>query len=609
MLNKKISSIAGVAVVGTFLAGTVLSINHVANRKFRPVFMNFQAYLDKDAMKELEEKFQYQEFSELNEFSRAIESKRIIGGIASDFEVARLIIGKQLKKVKYEKILQQVKNINDPDNFTANGMLKKSIVEKYLRPETVKHMDSYNKYLVDKDQKAIDIDKDGIPDEMWEFMLPYYIQDKVIAYTTGTYSNDKKTEIELRSNRLTDEEKENGITFEKQDFISIANKLVEQGYDRFVWTEASRDNLLIGSEIANADKKPNESTYSGEVTVSNYESMIEAFLKVVQDGTGKSFRDNSRNKALSNGSDLLNSLIDPNKNDSVGVMYNGDGIDAFYASDNFDSVTDGAIRYIRPKNNITLLEGLVIPEYIPKKTEEDIYDIAYNSIYKGVDYSFDEYLSEITTFVKTPFYTIQNVIDEETKETSEQIVWEKDENGELVWEKEGKNNYVATVDYSLLPSARNFDYVNYTPSWKTDFEVIKQFYFNDSVLAATIPGQDEETTFLKLSQDENAKLSKLFSIQLPANATEEELENLFEEEKTKANLNINTFEHSVEELQSKLALNLYITQQPKQQKNGQMPEEDTPDSDLYDLVYDSIKPIDNQLRTQVISKYIVRTKN
>ncbi|MGY6172038.1 hypothetical protein ACW95P_01670 [Candidatus Mycoplasma pogonae] len=649
-LNKKLLLVTSglVTLAGLTIAGFV----HWAQKPFRPVLMNFESYLDPDAEKEISEKFQYKAFSELNEFSRAIESDRIVGGISSDFEIARLIIGDKIQKIDFTKILRNIPELNNPNSFDAKGRLKKSVVAKYWRPETMKHVDSYNKYLVNYKNERIDNDNDGIADEMWEYLIPYYIQDKVVAYTTGTDNKERPLRPDS-FNTLTDEEKENGIRFEDQTFVGIMKKLSEKKYNRFGWTEASRDNLLIGSELKNSDAPSNfkskieelldvilqrndvnvskaaknaflnnintslqnlinknfstistfgSETYSGYVTPSNYKSMIEGFLEVVKNGTGGSVNDVSKNAFVSNGTELLQSLIDKNSRNDVAVMYNGDAIDAIYSSDNFSDIPDGQIKYIRPKHNITLMEGFVLRKSNSEELNNDIYDVIFESIYKGVNQPKEEVFQEILTWEQVPFF-----------KKNEEGEWEAEtdlDNPNMpLMEKNGKKNYALYLDYSNVPILRNYDYVNYTPAWKNDFEIMGKWYFNDAqtyfkALNAdgSLAGEDsenEETAFL---HDANG----LITIALDANLEDEALEEKLTE--AKAKYNTNNIAHEVSDKLTESLLNIYITQQPEQTVYGGQPTTDTDPADIYKVEYQSIKPISDKLRSEVISEYNLRTK-
>ncbi|UVD81986.1 hypothetical protein NV226_01615 [Mycoplasma iguanae] len=600
MKLTKWSKIGALFSATSLIGLTIGGYAYWASRDFRPVIMNFESYVSPEAEKEINKHFQYKVFQELNEFSRAIESQRIVGGFASDFEIARLIISGKLSKIKYEKILRNIPELqgdNTSKAFEANGMIKKSIVQKYLRTETMEHIDSYNSYLKDSKGNIIDIDKDGKADEMWEFMIPYYIQDKVIAYTTGGYKtnqNDSENLTPLRPdsyNVLTPEEREQGIAFEDQTFTEILKKLRTKNYSKFTWTEASRDNLLIGSEVENSDaNKPGQITYSGEVTPSNYRSMVEGFLKVVREGTGDSVSNINTNKFVSSGTDILQSLIEPGNPSDAGVIYNGDALDALYSGDNFANVPDGQINYIRPKNNITLLEGFVFASYNNEATNDKIYDILYESIYRGIDMTTEELFKEILSVEKIPFM----VENEEGEWVAETTI---DENGKTVeiWEKDGKENYGVIIDYSAVAITRNFDYINYTSSWKADFEVIKKMYFNNAVTTTA-----EESSIIHVNE-------KPLMFEMVKDVEEGDLETKLEE--IKSALNIDEVSEDVSDAFSQKLLNIFVTQQKYQTITGGMPTEDTPADQIYEVHYESIKPINDQLRSEVITYYNIKTKS
>lgn len=616
-LKKAFLPISALCISGLTIAGFI----HWSVQDFRPVLMNFEAYLSEDAIKEIQKNFQYKVFSELNEFSRAVESERVVGGVASDFEIARLAIGNKISKVKYDKILRNIPELQVEETramaFEENGMLKKTIVSKYLRTETMEHMDSYNDYLIDMKGKRIDHDNDGRADEMWEYMLPYYIQDKVLAYTSGVYekggvdSEGNEITVPLRRQSyaaLSDEEKEKGIRFDEQTFSAIGKKLVSKKFNKFTWTEASRDNLLIGSEAKNAQPVSSDGIYSGYVTPQNYISMIEGFLEVVKNGTGRPVSDISRNRFLSSGNDILQSLINPNSDSDVGVMYNGDALDALYSRDNFSSVPDGQIKYIRPKNNITLLEGWVFAKANNFDLNKKIYDALYNSIYKGIDYTEEALFAKIAKWVQTPFF-IKNSDGKFVFETKKNDGVEK-----VIWEKNGQKNYALTINYSTVPVLRNFDYMNYTPSWRSDFNLIKKLYFNDATTSLVLPNETEEITFLWKDETliSTAIASDLKFIEW--NDYDPEVKGDLNSANTELAKKLETISfadidnETVDSL-TKLLLNVYVTQQKEQTVYGTMVEKDTLPEDIYQIRYESLKPITDKLRSEVITEYNLKTKN
>lgn len=587
--KKFFIALSTLAISSSIIAAVVYKFNH----EFRPTIMNYESYISDDGKEIINQKFDYKTFKELNEFSRAIDSQKVVGGVGSDYQIARLILDKKITKVDYTKIFRNHKEYENKNNlqfFTKNGMLKKSEVAKYLRPETLEHLDSYNQYLVDAENKRIDYDHDGVADEMWEFLFPYFIQDKVVAYTTGKYnSNDK--EIPLRPSsykKLTDNQRENGIAFKKQDMISILQTLSKYDFKHFQWTEAIRDNYLIGSEIENKDVK-NGNTYSGHVTSTNYQSMLDGFIKILKKGTN-SKNIYEKNSFLTDGSTLLNNLIQPeNSPYDVGVLYNGDAIDALQADDNFANVLENAIHYIRPKNNITLLEGWIVPYYNSQETNDLYYDTIYEAVYKDVDKTEEEMLKDIIVPVKLPSFK---------KVTKKNEDGEDEEVLEAQYDKDRlktSNKYGFIVDFDASPFLNNFNYINYTPSWKTPFEIAKKFYFNDQVASIVLkdgseyakPNSDGETyNFL---MDENNIITSTKETLSPAQ--------------------FSAITTDVSSQHSKSLLNLYISQQKYQTIYGTMPTEDTPSDQIYEVTYKALIPVTNQLRSELASYYTNKTKS
>ncbi|VEU68184.1 type 2 periplasmic-binding domain-containing protein [Mycoplasmopsis pulmonis] len=564
-ITMAISS-ALIAIAGVFSTAVYLK----SKNNYRPTIMNYEAYISPEGRNKINESgYKYQEFGELNEFSRAFDSAKAVAGFGSDFQIARLIKNKKLSKIDYEVILNQRNLLKEQDFEVVKNSkneeirrVKKEKVLSFFRPETVEHMQGYDQYLVDENNKRIDLDQDGKADEMWEFMIPYYIQDKVVAYSVGDYQKSDGTKASLRasSKNLSDQEKEKGLRFDDQSWKGILNTLKNKGYSKFGWTESARDNLLIGSSLE-------KNGYSGEPTEKNYSKQIDGFLKIVEQGTGSSIKDSKTNALTTSGLALLESLIDPNLLNEVGIIYNGDAIDGLFSSDNFANVEDGqSIRFIRPKKNITLMEGFILSSANSKEENKKILQVIYDAVYKGADYSVDELVEHSASFKKV------------TK---------------------GKNNpqaqeqYGLVLDYSALPILRNFDYINYSPTWKSDFEYFKRYYFNDNT-------SDEYYTI-----DEESKVSdEPESIILNENgelwSTQEIKTNIADIK----NLNIST----QEEHATKLLLNLYITQQKKQSVYGTFVDENTAPEDIYEVVYERIKPIDDKLRTEIISEYNSKTK-
>ncbi|WP_215778139.1 spermidine/putrescine substrate binding protein [Mesomycoplasma hyorhinis] len=551
-----------------------LMIAFKVNLPFRPLIMNYESYLSEPGKEELEKDFDYREFGDVSEFTKAIEDKRTIGGVGSDFQIARLVQKNLIQKIDWSKLFQNSQNeklkkgFKTPANYYSLTKKEKEAVlarkrrtfESLIRPEIVSHIDEYDKFLVDEKGNKIDSDKDGIADRFWEFFVPYYTQDKVIAYTVGDYKNKNNEIVEIKPELLKNEKyrenkafiQEKGIKFLDQTVAEIGKTLREYGYKYFEWTEAMRDNLLLGSEkIGN---------YTGIVTKDNYKQQIDGFVSYIKDITNKNFADLRFNYYSSSGLDLTTNLIDIEKKPEVGFIYNGDALDAHYSKDNFDWLKDGkTINIIRPKNNLTLLDGWILLKDISSDVVDKFYNSLYNSVYKGED------LSENQMF----------------KMALEKARYKDPEDDQI------KSGYY--LDYEKLPNLANFDFINYTPSFTNTFEFFKKTYFNDNV--ETVNALDDNNVEtgdeIDLIKDKNGIVA--------ANETTPTI----------------TFEQlaaTAEERASLFGLNIYLSQQPKQTIYGQRPE-DFPNDTTYDIHYSFIAPVDENLDSNIRTYYIIKTKS
>lgn len=86
-----------------------LMIAFKVNLPFRPLIMNYESYLSEPGKEELEKDFDYREFGDVSEFTKAIEDKRTIGGVGSDFQIARLV-QKFNSKIDWSKLFQNSQN-------------------------------------------------------------------------------------------------------------------------------------------------------------------------------------------------------------------------------------------------------------------------------------------------------------------------------------------------------------------------------------------------------------------------------------------------------------------------------------------------------------------
>ncbi|MFU0909010.1 hypothetical protein [Mesomycoplasma ovipneumoniae] len=558
------------------LALSVVSVVFIASFSkssfpFKPVVYNFESYISDFGRDVINKDFNYREFGDVSEFTKAIEDNRTIAGVGSDFQIARLAQKGLLQKIDYSKLFpnwELTKVFQKPENYASFSLTqrqefinkKRAAFEEMFRPEIVEHVDKYDQFMKDAydPQKNLDTDNDGIQDRFWEFFIPYYTQDKVIAYTIGDYDVDgKRKNLRKFQDKWSTEQKEQiqekGLKFEDQSLSGIGKTLRKNGYSFFEWTEAMRDNLLIGAEKTNQ--------YGQVLTENNYKSFVDGFIDYIGEISGFDYFNLRHNVFKTSGLDLANSVIDPSLNQDVGFLYNGDSLDAHYSKDNYEELEEeNTIAIIRPKNNLTLLDGWIILKDTSPELTDKIYNSLYEGIYKGEDFDLEEIVQKAK--VEVDFAFVQN---------SETEKFEP---------KNGKGFY---FDYESIPFSANFDYINYTPTFKKSFKFFKKFYFNDVVetVRKTLEGEDR-SVFVDLNDE------------------------IIDDEK---NLNYDNIKSETSSNRSLRALNMYLSQQPEQTLYGNIPTKNNTDEGRYQINYTFLMPLDERLASQIRTYYNLKTKN
>ncbi|UWD33868.1 type 2 periplasmic-binding domain-containing protein [Mesomycoplasma molare] len=567
-LSKKIKGT--IAVSTLIIAPMVGAVSYVkATSNFKPIIMNYQNYISTDIRDSLSENFSYKEFGDVSEFSKAIEDNRVIGGVGSDFQIVRMAQKQLLRKIDFARLFKSneevAKGFRNDNNVSNEQFIaqKRKAIEKLLRKETLEHLDNYNQFMYilgDEKKGIIDIDKDGIQDQLWEFIIPYYIQDKVFTYTVGDYDeNGEKKPLKEAVKNWSEERKkeirEKGIRFEKQDVISIGKTLQENGYKYFIWTESMRDNLLAGSEIVNNPNFKNNG-YTGVADEQNYKEQIKKFLELVENTTSAPLSNTEINSVKSSGLELLTALIDKGVKQEVGFIYNGDALDALNGNDNFDYIEDGtSVRIIRPKNNLTLLDGWIITKDIDDNLANQLLDDLYENLYRGNDYSLEQLIFESSKNVRYNYVASDDGYKEE-------------------------KGRAYTLDFENVPSLKNFDFVNYTPAFKSTYDYFEKFYFND---AATTVKEEENGEEITVLLNQNSEILKT--------------------DPTENNIKV-----EISSISSKLARSIYKSQARKQTIYGLEPDENTPENEIYEVDYKFIAPSGERLSSEIKTEYILATK-
>ncbi|WP_322912672.1 hypothetical protein [Mycoplasmopsis felis] len=420
------------------------------NKSFKPSFYNYKSYMSDDNIEHLNNTFDYKEFDEINQFTNALINNKAAAGIGSDFLAAELankgLISKldysillnlpELKNyLKYDDYLKefnelniQLKNTKDQEQKASlnNKILKiqqnlndskkaKELIKQYvkltLRPEIWNHLNSYN--LNDNN-------------ELWEYFYPYYSQDMVIAYNIKKVSinpenldENQSIDISKYIDKFINTEPNKEIIQNPYSIINLLKIISENGYDKWVITDAVRDNMLYGSSYWPLPNGRTNEKFTGIVQEEDnnskpYEILIDSFVDLIKDGTGFDIRNNKHITLKGDGLEIVNDLINPNRPDiNAAIMYNGDAIDSYYGSDNFpNQVEDGEIRAIKPNQNILLVDGLVLSNKLNQETKDDFMHNISTGYYSYLSKVIQKYKSIFNQDLKQNFDNLQNKLVE-----------------------------------------------------------------------------------------------------------------------------------------------------------------------------------------------------
>ncbi|WAM03538.1 hypothetical protein ONA22_00415 [Mycoplasmopsis cynos] len=328
---------------------------------FKPTFYNYKSYISKVNETKINQSFDYKTFNEIDEFTVGLINNKAIAGIGSDFQTINLIKKGYIKKVNFEKLLNR--KINDSNEL-------KQILQKIYTPIVFKHLESYDEELK-TDEFGNLYNK---PKHLWEYFVPYFQQDGVIAYNS-LKASDKSNEF-ISNEKIIENYKKvinkSSITNFKDNIkpyslFNILNTLKNNNYNNLVITDAVRVNMLYGSPYKFTNNKI-VSNYGSIVNENNYKILVDSFIDLIQNSTNKKIDD----KAISfngDGLEILRSLIDPSRKDiTASIMFNGDALDAYYSEDNGFNIKDknqdiipvpkGTIKVIKFSENVLLVDGL-----------------------------------------------------------------------------------------------------------------------------------------------------------------------------------------------------------------------------------------------------------
>lgn len=216
----------------------------------------------------------------------------------------------------------------------------------------------------------------------------------------------------------------------KNDYshINILKQLTQNGVNGISWTNAAIENTVIGSEI-------NGGKFDTKIEFNNFKQRIEQFSEIIKIGTGHEINDGKFNVFEDDSDIVLQNVIDPNSFIKASYLFNGDALDAYWSSDNFTNVEDGTIKLIKPKNSPSFIDGFVISSSISKQRQIELLNDMNEVFFRGKFMTKSEIETELVN-----------------------------EDG---------------INWEGIPSIYNFDYVNYTPTSKGEYDFIFENYFID----------------------------------------------------------------------------------------------------------------------------------
>ena len=279
-MKKIIGIITGVVAL---LASIITIICLKIAFPFKPSFYSYSSYFDEKTVEDINKKYSYKEYGDVNSFEFALENNKIIGGITSDYAIITLINEGKVSPLrkKMEQIMERIKPLDNP-------------WESYFTPEAVEQMNSFDPYL---DQELLHTMYGNEYGSNYifsfsDFVIPYFINDKLLAYDTSKIFN----EINMPNDPFNFNQ--------APTLVEALNALSQKLNDiQIQWTKNERENIALGSSINNP-----ENNWDTTITSQNYLELINNFANMIFEGTEASISNIKRNLFDSDSDIILNNL-------------------------------------------------------------------------------------------------------------------------------------------------------------------------------------------------------------------------------------------------------------------------------------------------------------
>lgn len=407
-----------IGIISTVIGLLVFTITIICLKvafPFKPSLYFYSSYFDKTTVEDINKKYTYKEYGEVNNFEFALENNKIIGGITSDYAIISLI-----NEGKVKPLRKKMEIINNLDQ-------KGKTWESYFTPEVVEQMNSFNDLFTIENQELLRNMYGyeygaNYTFKFSDFVIPYFINDKLLAYDTSKIFG----ELNMSNNPFNFTKTPTLV----EALSALSSKLNDI---QIQWTKNERENVVLGSSIN--DPEPN-TRWNTQITNQNYLELINNFADMIFDGTGALISDIKRNLFDTDSDIILNNLINPTSKIDAAFIYNGDALDAYYGHDNFNAITDGdRLRIIRTKYTVRILDCFIVSSSISDQDQMNLLTYFNDILFKDI------------------------FVDSKTLEDNDE-------------EHPGTN-------YQTNAILRNFDYVNYTPAAKSSYDYIYNHYFYD----------------------------------------------------------------------------------------------------------------------------------
>ncbi|WP_369085793.1 hypothetical protein AB5V95_02520 [Metamycoplasma spumans] len=465
---------------------------------------NYESYLDKGIVNKLKKNYSYHVFTNLDEFTRAINNKKAVAGVGSDYQIAQLVLDKKLRKINFEKAFNRKFNsedeitklypelVNEQFSYFDKWIIEKikennpqnTIQEKW---ETINY-DYFKPFLYYDQSKnnilGFEIDGKAGIDHFYQFLIPYFILDKMIVYNIDKTPDETTSRNNIKENATFDD-------VSKQTTWEGIIKLLTSKYKNphIYWTNWFLDNAMIG-EFYGYESNKEPSYYANnqwkDINKSNYKQIIDYFVELVKNSTGFSIKNSNVNKLVTDGQELVSSIIEPkNGKSDISIMYNGDALDAYYGEDNFEILgTKPHISFIRPKNNYMNIDAWIISRDTEDKDANKFLENMYHDVFKGSEYSYEEiekqYINNVYELLMKNDKSKENEYKDNLFNNSDlnktKSLHEIDNN----FFAENYNFFKEAFANENMPSILNFDTINYTPGFIGINEFLEKWYFLDN---------------------------------------------------------------------------------------------------------------------------------